>query len=144
MNRMRNRLLPYLVILIAAVAASTFIVTRSSLTNVSACVQAPGCVDREAQPLGTLTTRNYGFPTAYKQTLTFAPINNDPHLRNYVGYTSTSAVTKAFSWPYLVTNVVFWYALLLSLYALLRKLGISFPKSSSPSDVPEPKVEASA
>jgi hypothetical protein len=78
-----------------------------------------------------MTTRNYGFPAVYKQTVTFKPANSDQRTRNYAGYASASAVTKASSWPIILVNVVFWFALLFSLYTLLKKSGISFSKSTA-------------
>lgn len=138
---MKNRLFPHLIMLVIAVLAGTLFVTWNSLSNVSACVQAPGCTNRDLQPLGTMTTRNYGFPAVYKQTVTFKPANNDQRTRNYAGYASASAVTKAMSWPIVLVNVIFWFALLFSLYTLLRRFGITFSKSATPRPAAAEDVE---
>ena len=117
-----KKFLPYLVIIIISVIAGTLINTKESLSNVSACVRAPGCIDRDKQPLGKLTTNSYGFPATYKQVITFEPVNSNEKASNYAGYASATAETKSTSILGIVINVLFWAVFLFTGYSLATKL----------------------
>jgi hypothetical protein len=119
---MRRRILPYIIIVIISILAGTLISTWDSSRNVSACVHAPGCIEQSKQPLGTLTTRNYGFPSVYRQYVTFEPINNNEKASNYAGYTSATTNTKSTSVVNIIVNIIFWAALLYASYHLAMKL----------------------
>jgi hypothetical protein len=118
---MKKKVLPYIVILAVAIVASTLITTWSSISNISSCVHAPGCIDQNKQPHGELITRNYGFPSTYKQTVTFNPINNDEKASNYAGYTTASTETKSTSAINIVINIIFWLALLHTCYSFASR-----------------------
>ncbi len=119
---MKQKILPYVIILVVAILAGTIVNTWSSLSNVSACVQAPGCVDQGKQPLGKLTTHNYGYPSTYKQVVTFKPVNSNEKASNYAGYTSATAETKSTSTVNIIANIIFWLALLCACYSLAVRL----------------------
>lgn len=115
---MKKKILPYLIILLVAILAATAVSTWSSLSNVSACVQAPGCVDQDKQPLGKLATHNYGFPATYKQVVTFSPVNSNEKANTYAGYAPATAETKSTSPVDIIANIIFWFALLYTCYLL--------------------------
>lgn len=119
---MKKKILPYLVIIVISVIAGILINTKQSLNNVSACVRAPGCVEQDKQPIGKLTTNNYGFPATYKQVITFEPANSNEKASNYAGYASASAETKSTSVLHIVINVLFWAAVLFAGYSLAKRL----------------------
>lgn len=119
---MRKRILPYIVIVVISILAGTLISTWDSLSNVSACVHAPGCIEQDKQPLGTLTTRNYGFPSTYKQDITFEPINSNEKASNYAGYALVTTNTKTTSVINIIVNIIFWAAFLYASYHLAMKL----------------------
>ncbi|HSW79555.1 MAG TPA: hypothetical protein VLG47_02140 [Candidatus Saccharimonadales bacterium] len=119
----------WVVISILAVLFSACIVRWSSVSNVSACVESPGCANIDKQPLGTLSHRMYGYPLAYRSTVTFEPANNNSKSPNYAGYSSASTELEGFSYVNLAVNFIFWFSLL---YMIASHL----PKSKSK---PQPK-----
>lgn len=127
---MKKKFLTYLSFIGIAILASTLFITWSSLSDVSACVQSPGCIDQNNQPTGKLTTRNYGFPSTYKQVVSFAPNNNDSSMADYAGYTEAKAVTKSTSIINIFINIIFWFGLLYAIYSLFTRLSRS-PKHTS-------------
>lgn len=124
---MKNKLALYSIFAVISILLSTLIITSNSLSNVTACVKSPGCINLDKQPRGKLTIRYYGFPSTYKQTATFYPQNGDERRANYAGYAETRSITKAMSIPNIVINIVFWFALLHTLYSLVVKV---LPKKS--------------
>lgn len=110
--------------LVVALLASYFINTWSSISNVSACIQAPGCIDKNNQPKGKLTVNNYGFPATYKQTVTFSPVNNNEKSSNYAGYSSASSDIKSTNLLDIIIDVIFWMGLLYSGYSIASRFSI--------------------
>jgi hypothetical protein len=101
-----------LISLVIAILASIFVNTWGSISNVSACVQAPGCLQQQDQPIGKLTTKHYGFPAPYKTTVTFEPNNSNEKASNYAGYASASTTTQPVNYVLIIIDIVFWFALL--------------------------------
>jgi len=120
----KKNILIYIIFLAVSVVGGALFVTRDSLQNVNACVQAPGCIDQNKQPLGKQTVKSYGFPATYRQVVVFEPTNNKQSDSNYAGYASASAEIKAVK-PLIVVNIIFWFALLYAGYSL----AIKFKKS---------------
>lgn len=103
---------------------SLAIIRWHSVHNVSFCINSAGC--RQEEPKGTITTRTYGFPLAYKQTTSFRPVNNDPKLNNYAGYSETSIENQGFSILSVLINTLFWFGLLHLLATFIK------PKQQAP------------
>ena len=109
---MRKFAIIYIIPLLLAVIFSTFIVTSTTTTNVSACVQSPGCVSLQNQPYGKITVDRYGFPVTYRETVTFQPNNSNQKAANYAGYSSASTTTMQASYIDIAISVLFWLSLL--------------------------------
>ena len=118
MNIMKKKSL-YLTMFVVALLASCFIITTSKLTNVSACVQAPGCIEQNHQPKGVLSVNNYGFPVTYKQTVTFSPVNSNEKASNYAGFASASTDTKTTNVLDIIINITFWLGLIYSVNSIV-------------------------
>ena len=130
--RMKKRFNRWVVISVLAVILSASIIRWHSVSSVPACVESPGCTYIDKQPTGTLTHHYYGYPLAYRSTVTFDPVNNDAKSPNYAGYASASSELEGFSYVNLAMNFVFWFALL---YLVASHL----PKSKSqPDSQPKP------
>ncbi|HUP26613.1 MAG TPA: hypothetical protein VM124_03155 [Candidatus Limnocylindrales bacterium] len=113
----------YLIILAIAFMPSILAFRIHSVDNVPFCIHAAGC-SFNLEPKGKVTERHYGYPLSYKATSTFTLKNNNQSMPNYAGYAEATAEQQALSIVNIVLNVIFWFALLKALAALLpaRKL----------------------
>ena len=111
------------------------IIRWHSVKNVSFCIQVAGCQNQE--PKGTVTTRTYGFPLAYKEVSSFRPNNNDENAANYAGYAETSNENLSFSVPSVLMNTVFWFGVLNLLAPLIKQRR---PKATPMPPQPDPAL----
>jgi hypothetical protein len=109
----------YLIMAAISLALSLGIIRWHSVANISFCQFTAGC--RYQDPKGTITTKIYGYPLAYKQTTSFRPLHNDEKKPDYEGYTETSIETLSFSVPSVLINSLFWFALLHLVGRLIRQ-----------------------
>lgn len=112
----KNKRVAYTVLAVTALLLAIVPVTWQTQNHVSACAQAPGCVFQNQQPVGTLTTRNYGFPATYRQVVSFNPDNNDERSANYAGFAKASIETRGSNTFLAAVNMLFWFTLLYVLY----------------------------
>ena len=105
-----HRLKTYLVVLLVALVPSIGCIRIHSMSNVSFCLYSAGCI--EQNPVGKITTYQYGYPLTYRTTSTFEPLNNNEKVTNYAGYASTSVELQGFSIANIIINIIFWFGLL--------------------------------
>lgn len=91
-----------LVVIIVAIGLGTGAMYSKSLSGVPSCMKAPDC--RQNNP-GTLSTKKYGYPLAYKEVATFEPMDK-------TNFATASVEVEGISWINIAMNAVFWYALI--------------------------------
>jgi hypothetical protein len=70
---------------------------------------------------GNVTTHTYGFPSTYRQVEKFTPANTNPSSGGYAGYKEAEIETVQTSIPKIISNFVFWFALLHLLSRFIRE-----------------------
>jgi hypothetical protein len=93
----------HLLLLVIAVLLSIGIVRTTERHPVSPCAMEPGCI--VTSQIGTSHTATRGFPLTLHQTNMFKP-------EKPIHYAETKVETEGFSVPFLIMDVVFWFALL--------------------------------
>lgn len=120
----------YLIVVILSVVLSLAIIRWHVQDGVPFCVNSAGCSARETLR-GKVTTTTYGFPATYRQVEKFNPANTNPSSGGYPGYAEAKYDTQGFSVFKVVTNIVFWFALLHLLASFLPKRQKSAQTSST-------------
>lgn len=130
----------YLAIAALSVVLSLAIVRWHTQDSVPFCVNAAGCRANETLR-GNVTTTTYGFPATYRQVEKFNPANTNPASGGYPGYKEAKAELQGFSLFYVITNFVFWFALLHFVARFIRPRKQAGPDVAGPA-VPTPKAKA--
>lgn len=105
---MVSRLSNLLFILGASLLLSVFVFRYNTRSDVPYCIDSPAC--RGTETKGTVTRRAYGYPLAYKESVTFSPKDS-----SQAGYGSASRETDI-NYPNVAVNTVFWFALLMMIF----------------------------
>jgi hypothetical protein len=101
----------YLIIAALALVLSLAVIRWNTEENVPFCVNSAGCSATNTLR-GDVTTTTYGYPSTYRQVEKFVPANTNETSGGYAGYKEAQIEREGLSIPKIVSNVVFWFALL--------------------------------
>jgi hypothetical protein len=79
--------------------------------NVPFCANSAGC-PATTTLRGDVTTTLYGYPSTYRQVEKFVPANTNESSGGYAGYAEAKIEREGMSIPKIISNFVFWFALL--------------------------------
>ena len=119
-----------ILLLLVSLILSAGIIHWHSVGNVPFCLDSPVC-RFDMEPTGTIKKLYFGYPLSYKITSTFYPINNDANKPNYAGFAQASAEPQKFTVINIFINVLFWFALLRLITALIPTNTATFKKTET-------------
>lgn len=110
--RMTNGVRAGFVIALVSLALGVGIFRVDTYKSVAPCFNMPAC---NSAMSGQLKVTRNGFPTVYRQTASYTPTASS-------AFANASVEQQALSWLYILTNAIFWFAVLSSGYSVVQKL----------------------